>query len=59
VTEGENFGLQGGTGVKTRGDESEKCDEKRVAHRDEYGLTDGRKLCVFSLDGVLGWEHPT
>ena len=50
----ENFGVQVGTGSKTRGDQSQKCDEKGVAHREGYGRTNGRKLCVFSLDGVFG-----
>jgi integrase len=54
VAKGENFGLQGGAGPKTRGDQSQKCDEKRVAHGDKYGLTNGRKLCVFRLNGVFG-----
>jgi hypothetical protein len=54
VTKGENFGLQGGAGSKTRNDHRQKCDEKRVPHGDDYGLTNGRKLRVFRLDGVLG-----
>ena len=33
------------------------CDEKRVAHRQGYGLTNGRKLCVFRLDGVFGTDR--
>ena len=56
VTKGENLGLQGGTGSKTRGYQSQKCDEKRVAHGLGYGLTKGRKLCVFRLDGVFGTD---
>jgi hypothetical protein len=54
VTKSENFSLQGGAGSKVRGDQSQKCDEKRVVHGDDYGLTNGRKLCVFRLDGVFG-----
>jgi hypothetical protein len=57
VTKGENFGLQGGTGSKTGGDQSQKCDEKRVAHGPGYGLTNGRTLCVFRLDGVFGTDR--
>ena len=57
VTKSENFGLQGGADSKTRGNQSQKCDENRVAHGDDYGLTNGRKLCVFRLDGVFGTDR--
>jgi hypothetical protein len=56
VTRSENFSLQAGAGSRTRGDQSQKCDEKRVVHGDDYCLTNGRKLWVFRLDGVLGMD---
>jgi uncharacterized Zn finger protein len=56
VTKSEHFGLQGGADSKTRGNQSPKCDENRVAHGDDYGLTNGRTLCVFRLDGVFGTD---
>jgi hypothetical protein len=57
VTRSENFSLQAGAGSRTRGDQSQKCDEKRVVHGDDYCLTNGRKLCVFRLDGVFGMDR--
>ena len=54
MAKSENFGLQGGAGPKTRSDHGQNCDQKRVSHADDYGLTNGRKLRVFRLDGVFG-----
>jgi hypothetical protein len=39
VTKGENFRLQGSTGSKTGGRQSEKADEKRAYRGSHYDLT--------------------
>jgi len=54
VTKDENFGLQGGTGSKTRGDRGTKAEENGGHDGDDYNLTDDGKLCVFRFDGVFG-----
>ena len=54
VTKREDLRLQGSTGLKTGGYQSEKGNEKR-AHRSSYhDLTNDWNLCVFRSDGVFG-----
>src|SRR6201998_3384730 len=54
VTKREDLRLQGRTGSKTGGYQSEKGDEKR-AHRGSHpDRMNDRNLCVFRPDGVFG-----
>src|SRR5207302_647624 len=57
VTKCEDLRLQGGTGPKTRGYQSEKGDEKRVHRGSHHDLTNDRNLCVFRSDGVFGNDN--
>ena len=54
VTKGENLGLQGGTGPKAGGEESEKTDQYRVHRECNHDPTHDLNLCVFKSDGVFG-----
>jgi hypothetical protein len=54
ATKRENLRLQGSTGSKTGGDQSEKGDEKRAHRGSHYDLTDDRNLSIFKSDGVFG-----
>jgi hypothetical protein len=58
VTKGENLHLQGGTGPKTGGDQSEKSDQKRAHRGSHHDPTNDRNLCVFRSDGIFG-KHTT
>jgi hypothetical protein len=54
VAKGENPHLQGGTGPKTGGDQSEKSDNKKAHRGCHHDPTNDRNLCVFRSDGVFG-----
>ena len=54
VTKGENLSLQGGTGPKTGGEESEKSHQNRVHRGYNHHRTNDRNLCVFKSEGVFG-----
>jgi hypothetical protein len=54
VAKREDLRLQGSTGSKTGGYQSEKGDKKRAHRGSHYDLTDGRNPCVFRSDGVFG-----
>ena len=54
VTKGENLSLQGGTGPKTGGEESEKRNQNRVHRGCNHHPTNDGNLCVFKSDGVFG-----
>ena len=54
VTKRENLRLQGRTGSKTGGYQSEKGDEKRAHRGSHHDLTIDRNLFVFRSDGIFG-----
>jgi hypothetical protein len=54
VAKREDLRLQGGTGSKTGGYQSEKGDEKRAHRGSHHNLTNGWNPCVFRSDGVFG-----
>src|SRR5207302_926361 len=54
VTKREDLRLQGRTGSKTGGYQSEKGDEKRAHRGSHHDLTNDRNLFVFRSDGVFG-----
>jgi hypothetical protein len=54
VTKREDLRLQGSTGSKTGGYQSEKGDEKRAHRGSHHDLTNDRNLCVFRSDEVFG-----
>jgi hypothetical protein len=54
VTKREDLHLQGGSGSKTGGYQSEKGDEKSASSRYHQDLTNDRNLCIFRSDGVFG-----
>jgi hypothetical protein len=54
VAKREDLRLQGGTGSKTGGYQSEKGDEKRAHRGSHHDLTNDRNVCVFRWDGVFG-----
>src|SRR5258707_8546050 len=53
VTKREDLRLQGRTGSKTGGYQSEKRDEKRAHRGSHHDLTNDRNLSVFRSDGVF------
>src|SRR5215469_18634879 len=59
VAKREDLRLQGSTGSKTGGYESEKGDEKRAHRGSHHDLTNGRNPCVFRSDGVFGMHSRT
>jgi hypothetical protein len=54
VTKREDLRLQGRTGSKTAGYQSEKGDEKRAHRGSHHDLTIDRNLFVFRSDGIFG-----
>jgi hypothetical protein len=54
VTKREDLRLQGSTGSKTGGYQSEKGDQKRAHHGSHHDLTNDRNLFVFRYDGIFG-----
>jgi hypothetical protein len=54
VTKREDLSLQGGSGSKTGGYQSEKGDDKESSLRYHQDLTNDRNLCIFRSDGVFG-----
>jgi len=58
VTKREDLRLQGRTGSKTGGYQSEKGDEKRAHRGSHHDLTIDRNLSVFRSDGIFGNHTP-
>ena len=58
VTKGENLSLQGGTGPKTGGEESEKSHQNRVHRGCNHHPTNDGNPCVFKSDGIFGTHKP-
>jgi hypothetical protein len=54
VTKREDLRLEGSTGSKSGGYQSEKGDEKRAHGGSRHDLTNDQNLCVFRSDGVFG-----
>src|SRR5207249_231046 len=54
VTKCEDLRLQGRTGSKTGGYQSEKGDEKRAHRGSHHDLTNDRNLFVFRSDAIFG-----
>jgi hypothetical protein len=54
VTKGDNLSLQGSTGPKTGGEESEKSNQNRVHRGCNHHPTNDGNLCVFKSGGVFG-----
>jgi hypothetical protein len=54
ATKREDLRLQGSTGLKTGGYQSEKGNEKRAHRGSHHDLTNDWNLCVFRSDGVFG-----
>src|SRR5437016_981349 len=54
VTKREALRLQGHTGSKTGGYQSEKGDQKRAHRGSHHDLTNDRNLFVFRSDGIFG-----
>jgi hypothetical protein len=57
VTKREDLSLEGSTGSKSGGYQSEKGDEKRAHGGSRYDLTNDQNLCVFRSDGVFGRQQ--
>ena len=58
VTKREDLRLQGSTGSKTGGQQSEKGDEKRAHRGSHHDLTNDPNPCVFRSDGIFGNHRP-
>jgi len=54
VTKREDLRLQGSSGSKTGGQQSEKGDEKRAHRGSHHDLTNDPNPCVFRSDGIFG-----
>ncbi len=54
VTKREDLSLQGRTGSKTGGHQSENGDEKRAHRGSHHDFTNDRNLFVFRSDGICG-----
>ncbi len=54
VAKREDLRLQGSTGSKTGGHQSEKGNEKRAHRGSQHDLTNDWNVCVFTSDGVFG-----
>ncbi|MGB7844615.1 MAG: hypothetical protein WBL63_03300 [Candidatus Acidiferrum sp.] len=57
VTKRKDLRLQGSTGSKSGGYQSEKGDEKRAHRGSHHDLTNDRNLCVFRSDEVFGIDR--
>ena len=54
MAQSDDLSLQGDTGPKRGGDQSQKSDEKWTHLGNDDDLTNGAKTCSFSPDGVFG-----
>src|SRR5271166_624393 len=58
MTKREDLRLQGSSGSKTGGQQSEKGDEKRPHRGSHHDLTNDPNPCVFRSDGIFGNHTP-
>jgi len=59
MSESNNLSLQGGTGPKRGGDQSQKSDEKWTHLGNDDDLTNGAKTCIFNPDCVSRYPQGT
>jgi len=54
MAQSDDLSLQGDTGPKRGGDQSQKSDEKWTHLGNDDDPTNGAKTCIFNPDGVFG-----